>query len=125
MALSHDVNVWKLAIRKNRKRGHGVRWSVAGHEFSKRFTTHALADNHRTGLLQAVRKGEAFDTETGLPKSAVREHESVTSFDLACRFVDLNTRALPVVGAFGSRAGGLVSRSRRGGRAGRGRWSRG
>ena len=89
MALSHDVNVWKLAVRKNRKRGHGVRWSVAGHEFSKWFTTHALADNHRTGLLQAVRKGEAFDTETGLPESAVREHESVTWFDLACRFVDL------------------------------------
>jgi hypothetical protein len=37
----------------------------------------------------SVRKGEAFDTETGLPKSAVREHESVTWFDLACRFVDL------------------------------------
>jgi hypothetical protein len=48
---------------------------VAAHEFSVWFTTHGLADNRRTGLLQAVRKGEAFDTETGLPKSAVREHD--------------------------------------------------
>ena len=89
MALSHDVNVWKLAVRKNRKRGYGVRWSVAGNEFSKWFTTRALADSHRTGLLHVVRQGEAFDTETGLPESAAREHESVTWFDLACRFVDL------------------------------------
>jgi integrase len=89
MALSHDVNVWKLAVLKNRRRGHGVRWSVAGNEFSKWFTSRALADNHRSGLLQAVRRGEAFDTETGLPESAAREQRSVTWFDLACRFVDL------------------------------------
>ena len=89
MALSHDVHVWKLAVRKNRRRGYGVRWLVGGSEFSKWFTTHALADNHRSGILQAMRRGEAFDTQTGLPESAVREQRSVTWFDLACRFVDL------------------------------------
>jgi integrase len=89
MAMSHDVHVWKLAVRKNRRRGHGVRWTVAGNEFSKWFTTRALADNHRAGLLRATRQGEAFDTESGLPESAVREQQSVTWFDLACRFVDM------------------------------------
>jgi integrase len=89
MAASHDVHVWKLAVRKNRRRGHGVRWSVAGLEFSKWFTTHALADNHRAFLLRAARQGEAFDAGTGLPESAKREQQSVTWFDLACRFVDM------------------------------------
>ena len=89
MALSHDVNVWQLAVRKNRKRGYGVRWVVAGNEFSKWFTSRPLADNHRSDLLQAVRRGEAFDTETGLPESAARQQRTVTWFDLACRFVDL------------------------------------
>lgn len=89
MPQSHDVHIWKLAIRKNRRRGNGVRWSVAGHEFSKWFTTRALADNHRAGLLHAIRQGEAFDAESGLPESAVREQRSVTWFDLACRFTDM------------------------------------
>jgi integrase len=89
MAMSHDVHVWKLAVRKNRRRGHGVRWTVAGNEFSKWFTTRALADNHRAGLLRATRQGEAFDTESGLPESATREQQSVSWFDLACRFVDM------------------------------------
>lgn len=89
VASSHDVHIWKLAVRKNRRRGHGVRWAVAGNEFSKWFTTHALADNYRAGLLRATRQGEAFDTESGSPESAVREQQSVTWLDLACRFVDM------------------------------------
>ncbi len=89
MAKSHDVNVWKIAVRKNRHRRHGVRWRVAGEEFSKWFTTHAQADNHRASLLRAIRQGEAFDTESGLPESAIKEQESVTWFELACRFVDM------------------------------------
>jgi integrase len=89
VAKSHDVNIWKIAVRKNRRRGHGVRWSVAGNEFSKWFTTHALADNYRAGLLRAIRQGEAFDTDSGQPKSVTREQQSVTWFDLACRFTDM------------------------------------
>jgi hypothetical protein len=89
MPQSHDVRIWKLAIRKNRRRGYGVRWSVTGNEFSKWFTTRALADNHRAGLLRATRQGEAFDAESGLPESAVREQRLVTWFDLACRFTDM------------------------------------
>ncbi|MBC6457750.1 tyrosine-type recombinase/integrase [Actinomadura sp. HBU206391] len=89
MAFSHDVRIYSLAKRKNRNRGHGVRWNVAGKQFSKWFTQHALADNHRSKLMQAARKGEGFDTETGLPESTMREQRSVTWFDLACRFVDL------------------------------------
>lgn len=89
MAYSHDVSIWGLARKKNRKRGHGVRWTVAGKECSKWFTERALADNYRSKLMQAARKGEGFDTETGLPESMVRAQLSITWYDLACRFVDL------------------------------------
>ena len=76
-------------MRKNRASGHGVRWVVAGGEFSKWFSTRALVDNHRSGILQAMRRGEAFDTQTGLPESAAREQRSVTWLDLACAFTDM------------------------------------
>ena len=89
MPPSHDVHIWKLTTRKNRRQAHGVRWAVARQEFSKWFATHALADNYRAGLLRAIRQGEAFDTDTGLPESAAREQRSVTWYDLACRFTDM------------------------------------
>ena len=89
MAFSHDVRIYNLANRKNRKRGHGVRWNVGGKQFSKWFEMRALADNHRSKLMQAARAGEGFDTETGIPESMVREQQSITWYDLACRFVDL------------------------------------
>jgi integrase len=92
VAYSHDVQFWKLAHLskdKGRKRSHGVRWVVAGKSFSKWFEYDAQADNYRAQLIQAARKGEGFDTDTGLPESAAREHQAITWLDLACRYVDL------------------------------------
>lgn len=39
--------------------------------------------------MQAARKGEGFDTAAGQPESAARQQQSITWFDLACRYVDL------------------------------------
>jgi hypothetical protein len=92
MAFSHDVQFWKLAHlpkKKGRKRVHGVRWVVAGRSFSKWFEYDAQADSYRSGLISAARNSEGFDTETGQPESAVREHQGITWYDLACQFVDL------------------------------------
>ncbi len=92
MGFSHDVQFWKLAHlpkKKGRKRSHGVRWVVAGKLFSKWLEYDAQADSFRSLLIQAARKGEGFDTATGLPESLAREQQAITWFDLACRFVDL------------------------------------
>lgn len=92
MAFSHDVQFWKLARlprKKGRKRIYGVRWVVAGKSFSKWFEYEAQADSYRSRLIRAARRGEGFDTGTGLPESMTREQQAVTWFDLACRFVDL------------------------------------
>jgi integrase len=89
MTFSHDVNIWNIATRKKRKRRFGVRWIVAGNEFSKWFTSHPLADNYRTKLKRAAQKGQGFDIRTGLPESVVRQQQAISWIDLACRFVDL------------------------------------
>jgi integrase len=92
MPLSHDVQFWKLARlskKTGRRRVHGVRWVVAGKAFSKWFEYEAQADSYRSKLIQAARKGEAFDTQTGQPESWAREQQAITWFELACRFVDL------------------------------------
>ena len=81
MALSHDVQFWRLArIAKTtgRRRVHGVRWVVAGRSFSKWFEYEAQADSYRSKLIGAARTGEGFDTDTGLPESFAREHRAVT-----------------------------------------------
>src|SRR5262249_24292129 len=62
---------------------------MAGKPFSKWFEYEALADSYRSGLIQAARNGEGFDTDTGQPESFARQHQAVSWFDLACRFVDL------------------------------------
>lgn len=89
MALSHEVRIYNLTSRANRKRGHGVRWHVAGRQFSKWFEYRAQADSYRSRLMQDLRRGEGFDTATGQPESVVRERQAVTWYELACRYVDL------------------------------------
>lgn len=89
MPLSHEVRIQELADRRSRGRGYGVRWTVAGKEFSRWFKYRPQADSHRSGLIQALRRGEGFDTSSGQPESVARERRSVTWFELACRYVDL------------------------------------
>jgi len=92
MPFSHDVQFWKLArLAKNgrRKRVYGVRWVVAGRSFSKWFEYDAQADNYRSTLITAARRGEGFDTHAGLAESLTRQQQAVIWLDLACRYVDL------------------------------------
>jgi hypothetical protein len=66
--------MWKIEKRKGRKdkASYHVVWVVAGERRKQAHQSYALADSFRSELLTAVRKGEAFDTETGLPVSQVR-----------------------------------------------------
>jgi integrase len=67
-----------------------VRWIVAGREWHDTFPTKALADSHRSDLVSATRRGEAFLLATGLPISWQRAEESMVSwYDHACAYVDM------------------------------------
>ncbi|MFG2554414.1 tyrosine-type recombinase/integrase [Streptomyces sp. NPDC048581] len=70
---SYDVRIWNVRKRPSKSAPYQLRWQVAGTEFPERFATKTLADARRAELLTAARKGEPFDTETGLPVSELRE----------------------------------------------------
>ncbi|EDY47072.1 integrase [Streptomyces clavuligerus] len=53
-----------------------IRWVVAGDVKYASFATYTLADNRRSEILQAMRRGESFDIESGLPESEVRRAEA-------------------------------------------------
>lgn len=70
---SYDVRIWSIRKRPSKVAPFQLRWQVDGDEHQEKFATKTLADARRAELLTATRKGEPFDTETGLPVSEVRE----------------------------------------------------
>lgn len=65
-----EVRVWQIQVNKyaeSKRKTYTARWAVKGKQHSKTFATRALADNLRSKLMQAMNRGEEFDTESGLP----------------------------------------------------------
>ncbi|WP_263168123.1 tyrosine-type recombinase/integrase [Streptomyces sp. SCSIO ZS0520] len=69
---TYDVRVWSVRRRASKSAPFQVRWIVAGEEFQEPFRTKTLAEARRSALVSATSRGEAFDTETGLPVSELR-----------------------------------------------------
>lgn len=84
---SLDVKVWGVRKRDTKTPSYGVRWSVAGNVFSESFRTKALADHYRTKLMRAMRDGEEFDTESGLPASMEEKKSAVSWYDFALKYL--------------------------------------
>ena len=84
---TYNVRFWKIAVRKGKRAPYMLRWVVEGRTFNESFTTHGLADSRRSDLMAAARRGEAFDTETGLPESMHREDQDITWFQHALDYV--------------------------------------
>ncbi|MEV3871014.1 site-specific integrase [Streptomyces sp. NPDC049906] len=72
MPLTYDVRVYSIETRKDRPKPYRLHWRVGDQKHSKSYTLHAQADGRRSELMAAARKGEQFDTDTGLPVSEVR-----------------------------------------------------
>jgi integrase len=87
--ISYRVDIYLLEIRKDRPKPYGVRWRIENSYKRRSFKTRALAENFRSALMQAARKGEGFDTASGLPVSMLDTEESVTAYDLALRYAAL------------------------------------
>ena len=67
---SYDVKFWAIRAGKAKtKRTYEVRWKVGPEPQSRTLSGKAQAENFLSELRQAARKGEAFDTDTGLPDS--------------------------------------------------------
>ncbi|OHV61339.1 tyrosine-type recombinase/integrase [Pseudofrankia sp. BMG5.36] len=73
--ITFDVRVWSVKeIRLKNGSSWQVRWQVAGRPRpnTRNFASKTAAESRRAEILTAVRKGEAFDVETGLPLSEWR-----------------------------------------------------
>jgi integrase len=86
LTTSFDFHPWKIQARKGRKTPYRVRWVVAGRQFGNSFVTMALAESFRAQLITAARKGEGFDTESGLPESMERKRLDVSFYEHAAEF---------------------------------------
>ncbi|MEU6997189.1 site-specific integrase [Nonomuraea sp. NPDC046570] len=83
-----DVVIWNIRHRKGRAKPYELRWKVGSEPKSKSFLTRALADHFRADLLKAAKKGESFDTVTGLPASMLKTEKAVMSwYDFAHKYV--------------------------------------
>jgi integrase len=92
---SLQVRVWTIRVNtvgstgKKAKKSYTVRWTIASKEKARNFVSRALADNFRSELMQAVNRGEAFDTELGLPDSMLPKQEEVTWLTFVQRYVTM------------------------------------
>ncbi|GLY33549.1 hypothetical protein [Kineosporia sp. NBRC 101731] len=87
--ITYSVDIYPLDIRKDRPKPYSVRWRLAGRFKRRSFKTRCLAESFRSDLIQATRKGEGFDVETGLPVSMMETQETITVYDLALRYTTL------------------------------------
>src|ERR1700683_2773360 len=85
----YDWRIWSIRVRKGRPKPYQVRWKAGTVVFAKSFATLGLADSFRSGLVQATRRGEAFDTVTGLPETQTREQATVTWYQHSVEYIDM------------------------------------
>jgi len=93
--MSYKVRFWSIRVMKGRQRPYGVRWLVEGKEFSEWFIGRTLADNYRSELMQAAKRGEPFDTVTGLPESQFRQQQAGTWYEHTRAFVAMRWPGAP------------------------------
>lgn len=84
--LTYDVRIWSVRSRPSKSSPFQLRWRVGTQVHYDVFANVTLADGRRSELMSAVRKGEQFDTETGLPASELRERKSPSWYEHACAY---------------------------------------
>lgn len=84
--LTYDVRIWSVRSRPSKSSPFQLRWRVGTEVHHDVFANHTLADGRRSELMSAVRRGEQFDTESGLPASELRERMSPTWYEHACAY---------------------------------------
>ncbi|WP_432090549.1 tyrosine-type recombinase/integrase [Streptomyces sp. NRRL F-5630] len=70
--LTYDVRFYSIEVRKDRPKPYRARWRVGSRKHGKSYTLKVQAEGRISELREAVRKGEQFDEETGLPASELR-----------------------------------------------------
>src|SRR5262245_22234132 len=87
---SYAVRFWAIRPGKaKRKRTYEVRWKVGHSPHSRTLGNKAQAENFLSDLRQVAKRGEAFDTETGLPDSMLKVKQAHSWYTLCLAYVDM------------------------------------
>ncbi|MGI5137817.1 MULTISPECIES: site-specific integrase [unclassified Streptomyces] len=96
MSLTYDVRLYAIEVRRERPKPYRVRWLVGQRKHSKSYQLKAQADGRRSELMAAVRRGEQFDEDTGLPVSEVRSAQGAVSwYEHSRAYIDRKWAAAP------------------------------
>ncbi|WP_431679519.1 tyrosine-type recombinase/integrase [Kitasatospora sp. KL5] len=87
--LTFDVRINAIRERARRKKPFELRWTVGPERHSKSFATKTLAQGRESELRTAMRKGEQFDVESGLPVSELRAMQQGTWFQHAKKYAEM------------------------------------
>lgn len=72
---------WKISVYQGRQgTTYTVRWMVDGEECRRPHQSLSLADDFRSAIITAIRKGEPFDSESGLPLSMMKKASATTCY---------------------------------------------
>ncbi|MFJ2632734.1 site-specific integrase [Streptomyces sp. NPDC087422] len=86
MSLTYEVEFWAIRQRKNRRKPFELRWRVGDRPHSQSFRLKTQAEGRQSQLLEALRRREQFDIDTGLPTSELEELKSPTWYEHACAY---------------------------------------
>jgi integrase len=90
MTITYNVRINQTEVVTGvRGNSYKVRWTVEGRRWKEPFKSAALAESFRSELVTASRKGQAFDTTTGLPVAAQEAVKSESWYAFACSYVDM------------------------------------
>lgn len=90
MSRSYQVTFWKTKRNASSKKpSYVVRWTVDRKECTKTFGGSELAENFLSDLRQAARRGEWFDTDTGLPESMLKAKNASTWLEFARVYLNI------------------------------------
>ncbi len=96
MPLTYDVRLYTIEARPDRPKPYRVRWVVGQRKHSKSYKLKVQADGRRSELMAAVRRGEQFDEDKGLPTSELRALQgSITWYEHTRAYIDRKWAAAP------------------------------
>ncbi|NUL05809.1 site-specific integrase [Streptomyces lunaelactis] len=96
MPLTYDVRLYAIEVRPDRPKPYRVRWVVGQRKHSKSYKLKVQADGRRSELMAAVRRGEQFDEDKGLPTSELRALQgSITWYEHTRAYIDRKWATAP------------------------------
>lgn len=94
--LTYDVRIYAIERRPDRPKPYRLRWLVGQRKHSKSYKLKPQADGRRAELMSALRVGEQFDEESGLPVSELRARKgSITWYEHTLTFINRKWDAAP------------------------------